>query len=234
MTNPATILKLMSTIALRSVLNEIIPDFQKRSGVKVEIEYGATAKLSERIRAGARGDLVMAVAGSINELEAEHILRQGGRVDLVTSDIGMAVKQGAPSPDISTAAALIATLRASRSFVYSKQGASGLYFASLLKRLGLDEELRAKATVLAEGLTGEPVARGEIELAVQQMSELMQVSGIHIFAKLPPEVQQSTTFSIGSFKDSKHSDSISALIAFMRTAAVTEVLKRQGLDPITA
>ena len=68
MTNPATTLKLMSTIALRSVLNEIIPDFQKRSGITVEIEYGATAKLSERIRAGARGDLVMAVAGSINEL----------------------------------------------------------------------------------------------------------------------------------------------------------------------
>ena len=233
MTNPATTLKLMSTIALRSVLNEIIPDFQKRSGVKVEIEYGATAKLSERIRAGARGYLVMAVAGSINELEAEHILRQGGRVDLVTSDVGMAVKQGAPAPDISTAAALIATLRASRSFVYSKQGASGLYFASLLKRLGLDEELRAKATVLAEGLTGEPVARGEIELAVQQMSELMQVSGINIFAKLPPAVQQSTTFSVGIFKDPTKYEVINAFTAFMRTPAVIAVYKRQGLDPIT-
>ena len=160
MTTPKTTLKLMSSMALRSVLNEVIPDFEKQAGIAVEIKYGATAKLSERIRGGARGDLVIAVAGSINELEAEGILQQGARVDLVTSEVAMAVKLGAPVPDISTQEAFIATLRASRSFVFSKQGASGMYFASLLKRLGLDEELRPKATVLAEGLTGELVARG--------------------------------------------------------------------------
>ena len=233
MTTPTTTLKLMSTMALRSVLKDVIPDFEKQAGVTVEISYGATAKLIERIRTGARGDLVIAVAGSINELEAEGILQQGARIDLVTSDVAMAVKQGAPAPDISTQEAFIATLRASRSFVFSKQGASGMYFASLLKRLGIDEELRPKATVLAEGLTGELVARGEIELAVQQMSELMQVSGIHIFAKLPPAVQQSTTFSIGVFKDPTKSDVISAFNAFMCTPAVTAAYQRQGLDPIT-
>ena len=233
MTTPTTTLKLMSTMALRSVLKDVIPDFEKQAGVTVEISYGATAKLIERIRTGARGDLVIAVAGSINELEAEGILQPGARIDLVTSDVAMAVKQGAPAPDISTQEAFIATLRASRSFVFSKQGASGMYFASLLKRLGIDEELRPKATVLAEGLTGELVARGEIELAVQQMSELMQVSGIHIFAKLPPAVQQSTTFSIGVFKDPTKPDVISAFNAFMRTPAVTAAYQRQGLDPIT-
>ena len=229
-----TVLKLMSTIALRSVLSEIVPEFQKQSGVSVEIDYGATAQLCERIRGGARGDVVMAVAGSINELEAEHILRQGGRVDLVTSDIGMAVKQGAPVPDISTTEAFVATLRAARSIAFSKQGASGMYFASLLKRLGIEDEVRAKATVLPEGLTGEPVARGEVELAVQQMSELMQVSGIHIFAKLPAAVQQSSTFSIGIFEQSTQSEIVAAFIDFMRTPTVTTVLKRQGLDPIAS
>lgn len=233
MTTPTTTLKLMSTMALRSVLNEVIPDFEKQAGITVEIKYGATAKLSERIRGGARGDILIAVAGSINELEAEQILQQGSRVDLVTSDVAMAVMQGAPIPDISTQEAFIATLRAARSFVYSKQGASGMYFASLLKRLGIDEELRSKATVLAEGLTGEPVARGEIELAVQQMSELMQVSGINIFAKLPPAVQQSTTFSVGVFKDPTKPELINTFTTFMRTPAVTAVYKRQGLDPIT-
>jgi len=108
-----------------------------------------------------------------------------------------------------------------------------MYFASLLKRLGIDEELHPKATVLAEGLTGELVARGEIELAVQQMSELMQVPGINIFAKLPPAVQQSTTFSIGVFKDPSKARLISDFIAFMRTPVVTAICKRQGLDPIT-
>ena len=233
MTTSTTPLKLMSTMALRSVLNEVIPDFEKQTGITVEIKYGATAKLSERIRGGARGDILIAVAGSINELEAEQILQQESRVDLVTSDVAMAVMQGAPIPDISTQEAFIATLRAARSFVYSKQGASGMYFASLLKRLEIDEELRPKATVLAEGLTGEPVARGEIELAVQQMSELMQVSGINIFAKLPPAVQQSTTFSVGVFKNPTKPDVINAFTTFMRTPAVTAVYKRQGLDPIT-
>jgi molybdate transport system substrate-binding protein len=234
MTTPTTTLKLMSTMALRSVLNEVIPDFEKLAGLSVEISYGATAKLTERIRSGARGDIVIAVAGSINELEAEGILQQGTRLDLVTSEVAMAVKLGAPVPDISTQEAFIATLRASRSFVFSKQGASGMYFASLLKRLGIDEELRPKATVLAEGLTGELVARGEIELAVQQMSELMQVSGINIFAKLPPAVQQSTTFSIGIFKDPIKPEVISTFNAFMRTPTVEAVYKRQGLDPITS
>jgi len=224
----------MSTIALRSVLSEIVPEFQKQAGVSVEVDYGATAQLCERIRGGARGDVVMAIAGSINELEAEHILRQGGRVDLVTSDIGMAVKQGAPVPDISTTEAFVATLRAARSIAFSKQGASGMYFATLLKRLGIEDEVRAKATVLPEGLTGEPVARGEVELAVQQMSELMQVSGIHIFAKLPAAVQQSSTFSIGIFEQSTQSEIVAAFIDFMRTPTVTTVLKRQGLDPIAA
>jgi molybdate transport system substrate-binding protein len=223
----------MSTIALRSVLREVIPEFEKKSGVTVEIDYGATAKLSQRIRSGERGDVVLAVAASINELEAEQILQKGSRVDLVTSDVAMAVKQGAPVPDISTQEAFIATLRAARSIVYSKQGASGMYFASLLKRLGIDNEMQAKAVVLPEGLTGELVARGEIELAVQQMSELMQVDGINIFAKLPPAVQQSTTFSMGVFKDTSKPEVINALIAFMRTASVNAVLKRQGLDPIT-
>lgn len=234
MTPPTTTLKLMSTMALRSVLNEVIPDFEKQAGLTVEISYGATAKLTERIRSGARGDIVIAVAGSINDLEAEGILQQGARLDLVTSEVAMAVKLGAPVPDISTQEAFIATLRASRSFVFSKQGASGMYVASLLKRLGIDEELRPKATVLAEGLTGELVARGEIELAVQQMSELMQVSGINIFAKLPPAVQQSTTFSIGIFKDPTKPEVISAFNAFMRTPTVAAVYKRQGLDPITS
>lgn len=229
-----TVLKLMSTIALRSVLSEIVPEFQKQSGVSVEIDYGATAQLCERIRGGARGDVVMAIAGSINELEAEHILRQGGRVDLVTSDIGMAVKQGAPVPDISTTETFVATLRAARSIAFSKQGASGMYFATLLKRLGIEDEVRAKATVLPEGLTGEPVARGEVELAVQQMSELMQVSGIHIFAKLPAAVQQSSTFSIGIFEQSTQSEIVAAFIDFMRTPTVTTVLKRQGLDPLAS
>jgi molybdate transport system substrate-binding protein len=219
-------------MALRNALKELIPAFTAASGIQINIEYGATAHLGERIRAGARGDLLLAVASSIDDLTREGILHTGSRSDLVSSDVAMAVGLSAPVPDISTQEAFIATLKAARSITFSKQGASGMYFASLIKRLGLDEEVRAKAVVLAEGLTGELVAKGEVELAVQQMSELMQVTGINIFAKLPPAVQQSTVFSAGIFQESAQTTAIQLLIAFLQTSDAKRTFKQQGLDPV--
>jgi len=225
-------LNVLSTMALRNALKELIPAFTAASGVQIELEYGATAHLSERIRAGMRGDLLLAVAGSVDELIGEDILKTGSRVDLASSDVAMAVALLAPVPDISSQDAFIATLKAARSIAFSKQGASGMYFASLIKRLGLDEEVRAKATVLPEGLTGALVAKGEVELAVQQMSELMQVPGINIFGKLPAAVQQSTVFSAGVFKESSQGVAITALIQFLQTRDAKRAFEQQGLDPV--
>ena len=232
MTSNLKPLKIFSTLAVRNVLKSITPDLERVTGRAIEFDYGATVQLCERIRAGARGDIVFAVANSIDELAKEAILRANRRIDLVSSDIGMAVKKGAKAPDISTVEALTATLLATPSIVMSKQGASGLYFAGLIKRLGIEKEVLAKATVLAEGLTGEPVARGEAVLAVQQMSELMQVSGIDIFAKLPAGAQQSTIFSLGIFNDSTEDQAINEIVALMRTPAVIDVIRSQGLDPL--
>jgi molybdate transport system substrate-binding protein len=225
-------LNVLSTMALRNALKELIPAITAASGVQIELEYGATAHLSERIRAGMRGDLLLAVAGSVDELIGEDILKTGSRVDLASSDVAMAVALLAPVPDISSQDAFIATLKAARSIAFSKQGASGMYFASLIKRLGLDEEVRAKATVLPEGLTGALVAKGEVELAVQQMSELMQVPGINIFGKLPAAVQQSTVFSAGVFKESSQGVAITALIQFLQTRDAKRAFEQQGLDPV--
>jgi molybdate transport system substrate-binding protein len=225
-------LNVLSTMALRNALKELLPAFTSATGIQINIEYGATAHLGERIRAGARGDLLLAVASSIDDLTHEGILSPGSRVDLVSSDVAMAVGLTAPVPDISTQEAFVATLKAARSIAFSKQGASGMYFASLIKRLGLDEEVRAKAVVLAEGLTGELVAKGEVELAVQQMSELMQVSGINIFAKLPAAVQQSTVFSAGTFQESAQTAAIQSLVTFLQTSDAKRAFKQQGLDPV--
>ena len=225
-------LNVLSTMALRNALKELLPAFTAASGIEIVIEYGATAHLSERIRAGIRGDLLLAVAGSIDELIGEGILKKSSRVDLASSDVAMAVALSAHVPDISTQDAFIATLKAARSIAFSKQGASGMYFASLIKRLGLDEEVRAKATVLPEGLTGALVAKGEVELAVQQMSELMQVPGINIFGKLPAAVQQSTVFSAGVFKESPQDVAITALIQFLQTNDAKRAFAQQGLDPV--
>lgn len=232
MANQQPKLNVLSTMALRNALNNLIPSFTASTGIEIAIEYGATAHLGERIRSGARADLLLAVAGSIDDLIAENILRPGSRIDLVSSDVAMAVAPNAPVPDISSQDAFIATLRAAKSLTFSKQGASGMYFASLIKRLGLDDEVRAKAVVLAEGLTGELVARGEVEIAVQQMSELMQVPNINIFAKLPPAVQQSTVFSAGVFKDTTQTSAAQAFVAFLQTPSAISAFQQQGLDPV--
>ena len=232
MTSETKPFKLFSTLALRNVLKALTPDIERVTGRRLEIDFGATVQLCERIRAGSRGDVVLAVNSAIDALSGEEILLAGSRVDLVGSDIGMAVRQGAPTPDISTLDALKATLLATPSIVYSKQGASGIYFASLLKRLGIEQAVVSKATILAEGLTGEPVAHGQAVLAVQQMSELMQVPGIHIFAKLPAEVQQSTVFSLGVFTQSTATQAITDLITLLHTPAAIEIIRSQGLDPI--
>ena len=230
--SPMPSLSVLSTMALRNALKELIPAFTAETGIHIVLEYGATAHLSERIRAGARADLLLAVAGSVDELINEGILKKASRVDLASSDVAMAVALSAPVPDISTQDTFIATLKAARSIAFSKQGASGMYFASLIKRLGLDEEVRAKATVLPEGLTGTLVAKGEVELAVQQMSELMQVPGINIFGKLPPAVQQSTVFSAGVFQESAQNVAISELIHFLQTSDAKRAFAQQGLDPV--
>lgn len=226
------VLNVLSTMALRNALKGLLPTFTAATGIQIAIEYGATAHLSERIRAGARSDLLLAVAGSIDALISEGILKAGSRMDLVSSEVAMAVALSAPVPDISTQDAFIATLKAARSIAFSKQGASGMYFASLIKRLGLDEEVLAKATILPEGLTGALVAKGEVELAVQQMSELMQVPGINIFGKLPPAVQQSTVFSAGVFNESTQHDAIKALVQFLQTSDAKRAFTQQGLDPV--
>lgn len=225
-------LNVLCTMALRNALKELIPIFTKTSGIEISIQYGATAHLGEKIRGGERADLLLAVAGSIDDLIHEDILKRDSRTDIVSSDVAMAVALSAPVPDISTQEAFISTLRAARSIAFSKQGASGMYFASLIKRLGLDDEMRAKAVVLAEGLTGELVAKGEVEIAVQQMSELLQVSNINIFAKLPPAVQQSTVFSAGFFKESTQMAAMRAFIAFLQTPEAMRAFVKQGLDPV--
>ncbi len=225
-------LNVLSTMALRNALKELIPVFTQATGINISIKYGATAQLLEKIRAGRRADMLLAVGGSIDDLIGENILKPGTRVDLVSSDVAMAVALSSPVPDISTQEAFVSTLRAARSIAFSKQGASGMYFASLIKRLGLDEEVRAKAIVLAEGLTGELVAKGEVEIAVQQMSELMQVPGINIFAKLPRAVQQSTIFSAGIFNESPQLNAMQTFVAFLQTPDAKRAFAQQGLDPV--
>ena len=133
----------------------------------------------------------------MDELVAAGVLE--GRTDLARSYVGIAVRAGAPHPDISTKEAFVATLLAAKSVAMSQAGASGIFFAGLIERLGIAEQVRAKATIV-NGFTAPLAARGEVEIAVQQVSELMAVPGVEIVGRLPPEIEGVTLFSAGVFR----------------------------------
>lgn len=234
MTPTLTPIKILSTLAVRNVLNAIAPEYEQRTGRALEMTFAATLQIRDKILGGARADVTIMTATAIDEFERSGILVGGARVDLVGSDIGLAVRQGDASPVVTTVEELKAALLQARAVAYSERGASGVYFASLLKKLGIDNAVNAHAVIIPEGLTGTRLVNGEADLAVQQMSELMQVPGINIFAKLPEQVQETTLFSIGIFQDAQDKQPATDLITYLCSPVVSAMLRAQGLDPLSA
>ena len=221
---PPPNLRVFCTLGLAGVLADVIPCFK---AARVETTFSPTALLVQRIRAGERADLAILVAESVDELAAEgHLLP--GRTDLARSLVGVAVRAGAPRPDISTVAAFVGAMLAARSLALSRAGASGLFFAGLLQRLDIAEAVNAKATVIPSGFTGELVARGEAEIAVQQISELMMVPGLDIVGPLPPGIEGVSIFSAGLFPGA--GPAAAAFVAALASPGLRETYRAKGLE----
>jgi len=225
--------EILSTLALMGVIRELEPCLEQTAGPRAVAEFAPTAKLMECIRAGQAADVAILTAAGIDQLTEEGTLVRGSRVDLARSVVGVAVRTGGARPDIGSAEAFTRTLRDIGSLAYSRAGASGIFFATLIQRLGIADQVNAKATVIPTGLTGELVARGEVELAVQQVSELMEVPGIDVVGPLPPELQEITVFSGGLFATSPRREAGMALLRFFSSAKAAPVYERRGLGPIT-
>ena len=219
-------LRILSTLAVLGLLREWLPE---AGGTPPEVEFNPTARLLARIAEGERGDIAILTEAGIEELTASGVLAAGTRVDLTRSAIGMAVPPGAPHPDISSVAALRATLLAAPSLVYSRAGASGIFFAELIERLGIAAEVNAKATVIPQGFTAEVAARGEATLAIQQVSELMAVPGVEIVGKLPEGANTYAVFSAALFAGA--GPEAAALLARLAAAMTPARLAAHGLDP---
>lgn len=227
-------LELLSTLSLQGALRGLIPAFEADAGMKINVAFGPTAVQMDRIAGGATGDVAILTAAGIDTLIAAGTMLAGSRTDLALSAVGFAVRAGAARPDISTVDAVRHTLRQARSIAYSRAGASGIFFAGLLERLGMAEEVNARATIIPSGFTAERLASGEADLAVQQISELMEVPHVDIVGKLPAEIGSETIFSAGLFTASLHQAAARGFVAFLSTPSAASAIARSGLGPLAA
>lgn len=219
-------MRIMSTLAVLGLLREWLPG---AGDAAPEVEFNPTARLMLRIAGGERADIAILTEAGIQALTESGVLAAGTRVDLARSAIGLAVPAGAPHPEIGSVEALRATLLAAPSLVYSRAGASGIFFAELIERLGIAAEVNAKAIIIPQGFTAEVAARGEAALAIQQVSELMAVPGVEVVGKLPEAANTYAVFSAARFSDAQ--PEAAALLDALVQAMTPARLAAHGLDP---
>ena len=222
---------------LSAAYNALVPEFEKATGNKVVTAYGPSMgttvnAIPMRLDRGEPADVLILVGYALDDL-----IKKGkavSRVDLVNSKIGVAVKAGAPKPDISSADAVKRALLAAKSVAYS-DSASGVYISTeMFKNLGIADEMKDKAKKIPATPVAEIVARGEAEIGMQQVSELKPISGIDIVGPLPDSLQKVTVFSAGIATASKEPEAGKALIKFLASPAARETIVNSGLEPIEA
>lgn len=226
----AATIDVLSTLALRGVLVEIAEDFRARTGLAITVTYKSTNAALGLIAEGRRADMTIMTREAIDRLVRDDIIVGAGTVDLAQSGVGIAVRAGAPKPDIGTVAAFRRAILDAKSIAFSRLGASGIHFGEVIERLGIADEIRRKSKI-SDSYVGEMAARGEAEMAVQQISELMPVQGIDIVGPLPGELQKISVFAAGIFRAAKNPDGAAKLIAALAAPGLVPVLLRKGLEP---
>jgi molybdate transport system substrate-binding protein len=204
--------------------------FTESAGISVETEFNPTKMLVDRVRERRGEDIAILARESAEVLASEDLVIASTITNLAVAHVGLAVARGAAKPDISTVDALRMTLLDARCVAYSRAGASGIFFAELIERLGIEQAVKAKAIVISAGLTGELVATGGADLAVQQISELLTVPGIDIVGRFPEGAQCRTTFSGCVLRDSEREGEGAALLRMIASAGAAEIFNRCGLD----
>ena len=226
-------LVVFSTIGVRSAAEQLFAQFDKASQ-KLAVTWGTAPMLVKRIEDGDTADVVVLSRAGIDALQKLNKLVAGSDVTLASSGVGIAVKAGAPRPDISTPEALKRTLLAAKSIAYSEPsagGASGVYFAKLLERMGIAEQMKPKTKYPpAGGFSANLLMTGEAELAVQQKPELLHVAGAEIVGLLPGDLNVVTEFAAAVMAGSKNSDAAKSLIKMLQSPDAVAVFRSKGLD----
>ncbi|RXH14681.1 substrate-binding domain-containing protein [Bradyrhizobium guangzhouense] len=223
--------RMLSTLGLMGAMRSLSAAFETATGIHVDADFAPTLALLKRLRAGEAADLVILTREGLNEVIGEGRVIADGAADLARSYVGLAVRGGQPHPDISSEAELRKALLAARSVAYSRLGASGVYFAQLIERMGIATEINAKATIVEQGFTAERLVSGEADLAVQQISELKQIGGIEVIGPVPHELQTPAVFSAGRMTNAKQPEAADRLLRYLASPEVVPVLRQSGLEP---
>ena len=221
---------------LAAAYDRLAPRFEAESGIRLVTAYGASTggapdSIPVRLARGERFDVLIMSQAGLNALAAQGLVRPDTRRDLASSSIGMAVRDGAPLPDIGTPEAFAATLLAAESIGYSSS-VSGTYIATeLYPRLGLTEELAPKSRRIVSERVAAVVARGEVEIGFQQVSEILSIAGAAYAGPIPEEYQRVTTFSTGIARDAENPVDAQRLIDFLASDAAAGTIAESGLQP---
>jgi molybdate transport system substrate-binding protein len=232
-------IRVMISGGFSAAYKQLVPKFEAKTGHKVETAFGPSMgdtpqAIPNRIARGEPADAVIMAAPALDDLIKKGKVEAGSRTGLAESSIGAAVREGAPKPDIGSVEAFKKTLLEARSIAYS-DSASGVYISKeLFPRLGLAEQMKDKARMIPAEPVGRVVARGEAELGFQQISELMPVSGIVILGPIPSELQKITVFGAGIVTGAKEPEAAKALIAYLSSGEVSEIVRSTGLKPLSA
>jgi molybdate transport system substrate-binding protein len=221
-------LKVMLSAAFKEAYLELLPQFERASGHKVENLWVPSVQMMNRLKGGEKVDLVILSAAALDELKKAGIVSE--RFDLVKSGIGIAVKSGAPKPDISSGEAIKRAVLAAKGIAYST-GPSGIYLTGLFQRMGIADQIKSRVKQTQGVPAGSVVASGEAEIAFQQVSELLPVPGIELVGPLPPDIQEITVFSAGLHAAATAPDAARALVKFLKSPAAAPVIRKKGMEP---
>jgi molybdate transport system substrate-binding protein len=210
-------------------LTEAVPLFERATGAAVVVEYGLTSALQKAIAAGVGYDVALLPRPEIDALADAGRVAAGSATDITRSSIGVAVRAGAPKPDIATVDGFVATLRQARSITYS-DGPSGAYIAGLLARLGIAQEMRPK-TKLTTWPVAELVAAGQAEVGIQQIVAILPVKGAELVGALPHELQNVIVYAAGLPAGAGDNLQARAFVAFLTTPEVARIIRAKGMEP---
>lgn len=219
--------------------NILGPQFEEVTGVQLETAYGASSgsapdSIPARLSRGEPADVIILSRSSLDDLTERGEVRPESRVDLVRSLIGMAVRRGAHRPDISSKAAFIGTLLAAESIGYSAS-ASGTYLSTVLfPELGIWEQIEGKSTRVLSERVASVVARGDVQIGFQQISEILSIEGVDYVGPIPDEVQAVTTFSIGITERARNAEDAQRLIDYLSSEEVAQTIAATGLSPVVS